>query len=83
MEVSWGPKSEAVARILKTWNVGPDSVVFVDDSPLELAEVKASHPEVECIQFPTKTVWRSTTSLSVCAICLGKAAISREDTIRA
>jgi FkbH-like protein len=54
MEANWGPKSESVARILKTWNVGPDSVVFVDDSSLELAEVKASHPEVECIQFPTK-----------------------------
>src|SRR6476646_3106115 len=35
MEVSWGPKSEAVARILKTWNVAADSVVFVDDSPME------------------------------------------------
>jgi HAD superfamily phosphatase (TIGR01681 family) len=54
LDVCWGPKSEAVARILKTWNVGPDSVVFVDDSTLELAEVRALHPEVERIQFPTK-----------------------------
>lgn len=54
IEVSWGAKSEALSRIFSTWNVGPDSVVFVDDSPLELAEVKAAHPEVECIQFATK-----------------------------
>jgi FkbH-like protein len=83
MEASWGPKSEAVARILKTWNVGADSVVFVDDSPLELAEVKASHPDVECIKFPTKD------SLGVYHLAIrlrdlfGKSAILQEDTIRA
>ncbi len=83
VEVSWGSKSQAVARILKTWNVGPDSVVFVDDSPLELAEVKASHPEVECIQFPTKN------SAAIYDLALrlrdlfGKSAILEEDSIRA
>jgi FkbH-like protein len=83
LEVSWGPKSEAVGRILKTWNVGPDSVVFVDDSPLELAEVKASHPEVECIQFPTK----ESAAIYDFALRLrdlfGKSAILEEDSIRA
>ena len=83
MEVSWGPKSDAVARILKTWNVGPDSVVFVDDSALELAEVKASHPKVECLKFPAKD------SAGVYNLALrlrdmfGKNAILQEDTIRA
>jgi len=83
MEVSWGPKSEAVARILQIWNVGADSVVFVDDSPLELAEVKASHPDVECIKFPTKD------NLGVYNLAIrlrdlfGKSAILHEDTIRA
>jgi FkbH-like protein len=83
MEVSWGPKSEAVAHILETWNVGADSVVFVDDSPLELAEVKALHPDVECIRFPTKD------SLGVYNLALrlrdlfGKSVVLQEDTIRA
>ena len=36
-DVSWGSKAKAVSRILKTWNVHADSVVFVDDNPLELA----------------------------------------------
>jgi FkbH-like protein len=83
LEVSWGPKSEAVARILKTWNVGPDSVVFVDDSPLELAEVKARHPEVECIQFPSK----NNAAIYDLGLRLrdlfGKSAILEEDSIRA
>src|SRR5437899_13061782 len=29
MEAHWGPKSESVARILKTWNVAADAVVFI------------------------------------------------------
>jgi FkbH-like protein len=82
MEVSWGPKSESVARILKTWNVGPDSVVFVDDSALELAEVKASHPEVECIQFPTKDSVATYEVVLRLRDLFGKSSISREDTIR-
>lgn len=51
-EIHWQPKSESVARILDAWNLGPDSVVFVDDSPIELAEVAAAHPNLECIRFP-------------------------------
>ncbi|APR83772.1 Hypothetical protein A7982_09121 [Minicystis rosea] len=52
IEAHWGPKSESVARILRAWNVGADSVVFVDDSPLEIAEVQAAFPEVEGLCFP-------------------------------
>jgi FkbH-like protein len=83
LEVSWRPKSEAVGRILKTWNIGADAVVFIDDSPLELAEVKASHPGVECIQFPTKD------AAAIYRLCwllrdlFGKSAIMEEDAIRA
>ncbi len=49
---SWSSKAGAVAEILKTWNIGADAVVFVDDSPIELAEVSALHPAMECILFP-------------------------------
>jgi FkbH-like protein len=52
VEAQWGPKSEAASRILNAWNVAADSVVFVDDSPLECAEVQAAHPGMECIPFP-------------------------------
>jgi FkbH-like protein len=51
-EIHWSRKSESVRRILETWNVAADSVVFIDDSPLEVAEVKAAFPELECILFP-------------------------------
>jgi len=52
LAVSWGSKAQAVSQILNAWNVGAESVVFVDDSSLELAEVSLAHPEVECVQFP-------------------------------
>lgn len=51
-EVHWGPKSHSIARILDAWQIGADSVVFVDDDPMQLAEVKAAFPEVECLAFP-------------------------------
>jgi FkbH-like protein len=52
MEVHWQPKSESIGRILEAWNIGPEAVVFVDDSPMETAEVAAAHPGVECLTFP-------------------------------
>ncbi|MGB9470939.1 MAG: HAD-IIIC family phosphatase [Candidatus Acidiferrum sp.] len=82
MEVSWGPKSESVKRILKTWNVGADSLVFVDDSALELAEVKASHPEVQCLQFPTKDSVAIYDLLFRLRDLFGKSRILQEDLIR-
>jgi len=39
LEAHWGRKSESVRRILKSWNIGPEAVVFVDDSPMEVAEL--------------------------------------------
>jgi FkbH-like protein len=83
LEVSWRRKSDAVARILRTWNIGADSVVFVDDSPLELAEVKASHPGVECIQFPTKDSAGVYDLAYRLRDLFGKSAILEEDAIRA
>ena len=52
IEVHWNAKSGSVGRILETWNIAADSVIFVDDSPMELAEVAAAHPGIECVLFP-------------------------------
>lgn len=50
--VHWSPKSQSVGRILKTWNISADAVAFVDDTPLELAEVANAHPSITCVHFP-------------------------------
>src|SRR5216683_1827439 len=82
MAISWGPKSESVGHILRAWNIGADSVVFVDDSPTELAEVKAAHGDVECLLFPAgddRAVYRL---LEQVRDRFGKERISEEDGLR-
>jgi FkbH-like protein len=48
-EISWGPKSEALKRIAERLNIGLDTLLFVDDSPFELAEVRAACPDVRVL----------------------------------
>jgi FkbH-like protein len=82
IEANWGPKSESVNRILKTWNIAADSVVFIDDSPMELAEVKATHPDIECLLFQ-KTDPGAVLDLQYRLRDLfGKRRITQEDAIR-
>jgi FkbH-like protein len=81
-EVHWRRKSESVKRILDTWNVGPDSVVFVDDSPLEVAEVKAAFPEVECIVFPKNDYQGILDLLKYLRGVFGKPFLTEDDKLR-
>jgi FkbH-like protein len=78
----WGRKSESVTSILKTWNVGADSVVFVDDSAMELAEVRAVHPEVECVEFPAEDDAAIYALLERLRDTFGKETLTEEDAIR-
>jgi len=81
-EANWRPKSESVQRILQKWNVLADSVVFVDDSPMEVAEVQRAFPEMECLVFPKEdypAFWRL---LGHLRDRFGKTAISEEDSLR-
>jgi FkbH-like protein len=81
LEANWGPKSESVRKIVTAWNIGYDSVVFIDDSPLELAEVQAAHPDIECILFPSddksayELLWKLRDTF-------GKPNVTAEDAIR-
>jgi FkbH-like protein len=51
IEAHWRPKVESIGRILEAWNVGEESVVFVDDNLLELEQVKSAFPAVDCRVF--------------------------------
>lgn len=82
VETSWGAKSDAVSRVLATWNVGPDSVVFVDDSPMELAEVAERHPGVECLQFHPDDPAAVLTLLHHLRSRFGKDEVRAEDKLR-
>jgi FkbH-like protein len=45
-QVSWGPKSQAVATIRQALNIGIDTFAFIDDQQFERAEVLSQHPGV-------------------------------------
>src|SRR5579863_5068186 len=82
IEAGWGLKSQSVGRILKAWNVGPEAVVFVDDSPIELAEVKAAYPAIECIFFPQDDPQAIYLLLQRLRDIFGKSLLQEEDAIR-
>jgi FkbH-like protein len=81
MEVHWEAKSLSVGRILRAWNVSADAIVFVDDTPLELAEVAAAHPGIECIRYPEKDYAEGQIMLRRLRDLFGKE-VSAEDSIR-
>lgn len=81
-EVHWSSKSQSVERILKTWNIGDDAVVFVDDSPAELAEVKAAFPGLTCMEFPKQDPAGMWTFLHRLREVFGKPYLTDEDGMR-
>lgn len=50
--INWMPKSENIKSLAQELNLGLDSFIFIDDNPMECAEVQASCPEVLTLQLP-------------------------------
>ena len=64
------------------WNISADAVVFVDDSPLDIAEVSAAHPGIECLQFPQRDNAAGVRLLERLRDLFAKGEVSYEDSIR-
>ena len=56
MEINWEPKPASLRRIAETLNIGLDSLVFLDDNPVERAEVRAELPMVEVVELSARPV---------------------------
>ncbi len=82
VEASWNAKSGAVKSILEIWNIAADSVIFVDDSPMELAEVAAQHPGIECVLFPKEDAVACLQMLRHLRDLCGKDKVSSDDLLR-
>jgi len=80
--VHWRRKSESVTSILETWNIAADAVVFVDDSAIELAEVRAHHPDMECVLFPKDDPRAVVQLLRRLRDTFGKPMVLEEDRLR-
>jgi FkbH-like protein len=53
MRINWQPKAENIREIAKELNIGIDSLVFLDDNPVERAAVRAALPQVLTPELPT------------------------------
>jgi len=51
-KVNWNPKSENLRELAKDLGLGESGFIFVDDNPLECAEVAAHCPEVAILPLP-------------------------------
>jgi FkbH-like protein len=80
--VSWGPKSLAVDQILRAWNIAASDVVFVDDSPMELAEVAALHPDIATVLFPATEPNAVAATLRQLASLFWRDHVNAEDRVR-
>jgi FkbH-like protein len=49
--INWRPKSENLRELAAELRLGSDSLVFIDDSPAECAEVRANAPEITVIHL--------------------------------
>jgi FkbH-like protein len=49
VDSSWGSKTDALARILIQTRIGQDSVIFIDDNPVELLQMSAVFPGITCV----------------------------------
>lgn len=47
--INWRPKAENMAEILSFVNLGPQSVVYIDDNPVERAAIKSAFPEIRVL----------------------------------
>lgn len=47
IKANWNPKSDNIKEIRETINIGFDSLVFIDDNPVERELVKSQLPQVE------------------------------------
>ena len=50
--LNWAPKSENLRSLARELNLGLDSLIFIDDNPVECAEVEANCPEVMTLLLP-------------------------------
>ena len=50
--INWQPKSENIRALATRLNLGLESFIFIDDNPIECAEVAAACPEVLTLTWP-------------------------------
>ncbi len=52
VEINWNDKDENIREIARRLNIGVDSLVFIDDSPVERKRVREAVPEAAVPEWP-------------------------------
>jgi HAD superfamily phosphatase (TIGR01681 family) len=53
--INWNSKSENIKSLAYELNLGLDSFIFIDDNPVDCADVKINCPDVLTLQLPQNT----------------------------
>ncbi|HET9452173.1 MAG TPA: HAD-IIIC family phosphatase, partial [Aggregicoccus sp.] len=75
--INWQDKARNIADLAAQLNLGLQSVVFLDDNPVERARVREALPEVFVPEWPEDKLLYSSALLSL--RCFDAPALSRED----
>jgi len=78
--INWDDKARNVAELAAELNLGLQSVVFIDDNPVERARVREALPEVLVPDWPNDVLLYPSVLDSLS--CFDTPAVSREDSIR-
>jgi FkbH-like protein len=78
---SHGSKSAQIRQLAEELNLGLDSFVFVDDNPVELAEVGAQLPQVTRLPFPEGEAGLASLFLRLREL-FGRVTVTEEDRAR-
>jgi FkbH-like protein len=78
--INWDDKAQNIFELVQEINIGLDSVVFIDDSPVERERVKHAIPEIFVPEWPSNPMMYVRT---LCSLdCFDSASISAEDRAR-
>ncbi len=53
--VNWSAKAQNIAEIAQDLVIGMDSIVFIDDNPVERESIRTALPEITVAEFPLDT----------------------------
>ncbi|MDL1892486.1 HAD-IIIC family phosphatase [Sphingobacteriales bacterium CHB3] len=75
--INWGDKANNIVQLTASLNLGLESVVFIDDNPVERARVREALPEVFVPEWPKDKMLYQSTLLDL--RCFDVPGISSED----
>jgi FkbH-like protein len=55
MKINWSTKAQNIAELAQDLDIGMDSIVFIDDNPVEREAIRTALPEVTVPEFPVDT----------------------------